>query len=133
LCEIKNKIKIIKQILGYYFPLIYLCSILKPQNNKTMPENNLNTISRKFSLEQYRQMSERFNKMSFREKISTLQKNSDILTLASDGNWWGVKVKDSEIQTQLRENEWQFNIENEWGSSEMFDLIDLLGIGNTDI
>ena len=78
-------------------------------------------------------MAERFNKMSFREKIVTIQKNSDILTLASDGNWWCVKVKDNEIQEKLYDSEWQFNIENEWGSSEMVDLVDLLGIGNTDI
>lgn len=90
-------------------------------------------VRRSFSLEQYRQMVERFNKMSFRDKILTIQKNSDILTLASDGNWWGVKVKDNEMQEQLYDNEWQFNIVNEWGSSEMFDLVDLLGIGNTDI
>ena len=96
-------------------------------------ELNIADVRRSFSLEQYRQMAERFNKMSFREKILTIQKNSDIITLASDGNWWGVKVKDNEIQEQLYDNEWQFNIENEWGSNEMFDLVDLLGIGNTDI
>ena len=88
---------------------------------------------RSFSLDQYKKMSERFNKMSFRDKILTIKKNSDILTLASDGNWWGVKVKDKEIQDELYDNDWQFNIQNEWGSSEMFDLIYLLGIGNTDI
>jgi hypothetical protein len=66
-------------------------------------------VRRSFSLEQYRQMAERFNKMSFREKILTIQKNNDILTLASDGNWWGVKVKDIEMQEQLYYNEWQFN------------------------
>lgn len=97
------------------------------------PQLNIADVRRSFSLEQYRQMAERFNKMSFREKILTIQKNSDIITLASDGNWWGVKVKDNEIQEQLYDNEWQFNIENEWGSNEMFDLVDLLGIGNTDI
>jgi len=97
------------------------------------PQSNIGAVRRSFSLEQYRQMSERFNKMSFRDKILTIQKNSDILTLASDGNWWGVKVKDNEIQERLYDNEWQFNIEKEWGSSEMFDLVDLLGIGNTDI
>ena len=97
------------------------------------PQSNIAAVRRSFSLEQYRQMAERFNKMSFRDKILTIQKNSDILTLASDGNWWGVKVKDNEIQEQLYDNEWQFNIVNEWGSSEMFDLVDLLGIGNTDI
>ena len=88
---------------------------------------------RNFSLEQYVEMSERFNKMPFYDKIKTIRDNSDILTLASDGNWWGVKVKDKDIQEQLYDNEWQFNIQNEWGSSEMFDLVDLLGIGNTDI
>ena len=78
-------------------------------------------------------MSERFNKMSFREKIVTIQKNSDILTLASDYNWWGVKVKDKEIQEQLEDEGCQFDIEKEWGSSEMNELVDLLGIGNVDI
>lgn len=102
-------------------------------NKPQTPQLNIADVRRSFSLEQYRQMAERFNKMSFREKILTIQKNSDIITLASDGNWWGVKVKDNEIQEQLYDNEWQFNIENEWGSNEMFDLVDLLGIGNTDI
>ena len=55
-------------------------------------------VVRSFSLEQYQKMAESFNKMSFRDKILTLQKNNDILTLASDYNWWGVKVKDKNIQ-----------------------------------
>ena len=78
-------------------------------------------------------MAERFNKMPFREKIVTIQKNSDILTLASDYNWWGVKVKDKDIQEQLDDIDCQFTITQEWGSDEMDDLISLLGIGNTDI
>ena len=102
-------------------------------NLEQNPQSCQTDVRRSFSLEQYRQMAERFNKMSFRDKILAIQKNSDILTLASDGNWWGVKVKDTEIQEQLYDNEWQFNIVNEWGSNEMFELVDLLGIGNTDI
>ena len=102
-------------------------------NEPQKPQLNIGAVMRSFSLEQYKQMAERFNKMSFREKIVTIQKNSDILTLASDGNWWVVKVKDVEIEEKLYDNEWQFNITNEWGSSEMFELVDLLGIGNTDI
>jgi hypothetical protein len=39
--------------------------------------------------------------MKFIEKIDTIIKNKDILMLASDGNWWGVKVKDEKIQEQL--------------------------------
>jgi hypothetical protein len=88
---------------------------------------------RNFFLEQYKQMAERFNKMPFREKIVTIQKNSDILTLASDGNWWGVKVKDKDIQKQLNDMDYQFTITSEWGSDEMNELVNLLGIGNTDI
>ena len=78
-------------------------------------------------------MARRFNKMSFSEKIKTIRNNSDILTLASDGNWWGVKVKDKSIQEQLFKNDNQFEITNEWGSAEMCDLVRILGIGNTDI
>ena len=88
---------------------------------------------RQFTLEQYRQMAKRFNQMSFYDKIKTIRDNADILTLASDGNWWAVKVKDKNIQEELFDNEWQFNIENEWGSSEMDDLVSLLGIDNIDI
>jgi len=88
---------------------------------------------RNFTIEQYRQMAKRFNQMSFYEKIKTIRDNSDILTLASDGNWWGVKVKDNDVQEELFDNEEQFNIENEWGISEMCDLVAILGIDNTDI
>lgn len=88
---------------------------------------------RNFSLEQYIEMSERFNKMSFYDKIKTIRDNSDILTLASDGNWWGVKVKNKDIQEQLFDSENEFQIEREWGSHEMCDLVSLLGIDNTDI
>ena len=86
----------------------------------------------KYSLQQYIEMSERFNKMSFYEKIKTVKNNSDILTLASDGNWWGIKIKDKEIWVEF-EDDYDFQIEREWGSSEMYDLISLLGIENTDL
>jgi len=88
---------------------------------------------RTFTLEQYKEMAERFNKLSFKNKIITIQNNKDILTLASDYNWWGVKVKDKEIQEELYDNGWQFNITNEWDSDEMHTLVDLLGIEVTDI
>lgn len=86
-----------------------------------------------FTLEQYQKMSERFNKMSFMDKIRTLQNNSDILTLASDHNWWGVKVIDKDIEEQLFDTDSQFRIPQEWDVDEMCGLIALLGIGNTDI
>lgn len=78
-------------------------------------------------------MADRFNQMSFYQKVKTIKDNSDILTLASDGNWWAVKVKDKGIQDELYESDNIFEIANEWGSSEMCDLVALLDIGNTDI
>lgn len=88
---------------------------------------------RKYSLEQYKQMADNFNKMSFRDKILTIKNNSDILTLASDYNWWGVKVKDEDIQEQLYEEDYLFEIEQEWSHEEMSTLIELLGIDNVDL
>ena len=73
------------------------------------------------------------NKMSFIDKIKTIRDNKDILTLASDYNWWGVKVKDREIEEQLFDSETNFTIENEWHAGEIHDLIRLLEIDNTDI
>jgi len=88
---------------------------------------------KKFTIEQYERMSKRFNKMTFRAKIKTIIDNKDILTLASDHNWWGVKVKDKDIQDKLVDSENEFDIEKEWDANEMIELIDLLGIDNIDI
>lgn len=78
-------------------------------------------------------MAKRFNAMSFSAKIMTIKRNRDILTLASDHNWWGVKVKDKAIQEQLEDTESEFQIEKEWDSKEMHILVFLLGIDITDI
>lgn len=88
---------------------------------------------RKFTLDQYKIMAERFNKMSFSDKIKTLINNTDIIILASDGNWWGVKAVDTEIQQQLEEYQCEFRITNEWCSDEMHELVYLLGLSTTDI
>jgi len=93
---------------------------------------NKNVVMRSFSLEQYKRFADKFNKMSFRDKIITLQKNSDILTLGSDYNSWVVKVKDNDIQKELYESETNFQIQNEWDYHEMSELVSLLGIENTD-
>lgn len=84
-------------------------------------------------LHHYKIFIKKFNSMSFVDKIKAVIERKTILTLASDGNWWGVKFKDDEIQSKLEEIEWELEIEREWGSSEMCDLIALLGIDNTDI
>lgn len=89
---------------------------------------------RTFTLDQYKKMALIFSKMPFIEKIRTIKDNSDILTLAADYNWWGVKAKDPLIQEQLEEDECEFNLNNnEWGYEEMRDLIGLLGMEITDI
>lgn len=88
---------------------------------------------RAFTLEQYKEMAERFNKLSFKNKILTIQNNKDILTLASDHNWWGVKIKDKAIQEQFEDEGWDFMIEKEWDSDEMHTLVDSLGFEVTDI
>ena len=78
-------------------------------------------------------MAERFNKMKFNEKIRVIMENPDILQLACDGNWWGVKVKDKEMQEQLECDEIHFDIASEWDYREMLDLITILNIDVTDI
>jgi hypothetical protein len=86
-----------------------------------------------YTIKEYTEMSERFNKLSFQDKIKTVRDNSNILTLASDHNWWGVKVKNEEIQEQLKELEIYFDIVNEWDSNEIHSLVYLLGMDVTDI
>jgi hypothetical protein len=77
-------------------------------------------------------MSEKFNRMTFIDKIKTIRDNIDILQLAADHNWWGVKVRDTTIQQQLEDDDCMFRIENEWDSDEMHDLVSLIGIDVTD-
>ena len=89
-------------------------------------------VMRSFSLEQYKRMADKFNKMSFRNKIIALQENSDILTLGSDHNCWVVKVKNEDIQESLYESETNFQIKSEWDCHEICELANLLGLENTD-
>lgn len=39
------------------------------------------------TLEEYKELSIQFNKLSFCDKIVYLQEHSDVFTLASDGNY----------------------------------------------
>ena len=88
---------------------------------------------RKYTLQQYRKMAIKFNSLNFEDKLKVLKDNPDILTLANDGNWWGVLVIDEEIQEELFENDEQFDIENEWQASEMESMVCLLGISLTGL
>lgn len=87
----------------------------------------------KMTIDQYKKMAAQFNELSFREQIIFLQKHSDILTLASDHNWWSVWAKDNSIQEELYDSDCEFKITREWDDDEMGELIDLLGIGNVSM
>lgn len=83
---------------------------------------------RKYTFEQYVEMSERFNNMSFANKIKTLVNNSDLFGLANDYNWWWVEILDEEIKDVLEENNITFVVPNEWGESEMIVLLQELKV-----
>ncbi len=77
-------------------------------------------------------MTLKFNKLLFIDKIRVLKEQSELIRLASDGNYWRVKVLDSEIADKLEYENINFEIEQEWGASEICDLVYLLGIKNDD-
>ena len=82
---------------------------------------------KEYTIEQYKRMSDKFNKLSFSEKIKAI-KESKLLTLESDHNWFGVSVIDLNMKKILEDEGIVFNIENEWDSSEIHDLIFMLNI-----
>ena len=77
-------------------------------------------------------MSERFNKMSFEEKIKVLIDNSDILQVGNDGNHYNIQVVDREIQEELDDLDEVFYIENELSDRHIVSLMMILGIKVTD-
>ena len=90
--------------------------------------------NKKLTLQDYINWSKEFNQLSFIEKIKVLKKHPDLLSLGCDGNWWGVKVKDKEIQEELEDDEKDyFYIEGEWGWREMESLLELIGVEVGDL
>lgn len=83
---------------------------------------------REFTLEQYREMSSAFNKMTFKEKINYIKNNQDIISLCNDYNWWNVVVNDKEIEELLCDKEENFQIESEWQWRQMVELLEMAGI-----
>jgi hypothetical protein len=90
---------------------------------------------KKYTLEQYKKMIKKFNNMSFPNQIKTIIDNKDIITLYSDHNFWGVEVIDKDMEEKLLESGGKFFHlqESEWGSREIHDLINLLGIKVLDM
>lgn len=85
-------------------------------------------MAEKLTVMDYVDMANHFNKLSFRSKIMYLIENKDIITLVADGNWWIIRANDPEIDEHLGDLDECFEIENEWGSEEMFTLVELLGL-----
>lgn len=83
---------------------------------------------RDFTIEQYKRMALKFNKMDFAEKLKCLNENSDILTLANDHNWWGVRPIDKKVRESLEEQDIYFDIEREWSDKEVTALLGLTKI-----
>lgn len=89
---------------------------------------------REFTLEEYRTMSKKFKELTFYYQIKGLQKHQDLFKICADNNWWGVKVKDEEIQKQLEELGETFEFENmQWGYKEMETLLAMIGFGVYDL
>ena len=55
----------------------------------------------KYTVEQYRTLSERFNKMSFLQKIVTVKNNSDVFTLESDGYNFRLRLEEEAQKLEL--------------------------------
>ncbi len=83
---------------------------------------------RTYTIEQYREMAARFNKMDFKKKIETIMANKDLLVLACDIGWWGVMVLDTDMHEALEAEDISFDIKNEWDHNEMEVLLNLLGL-----
>lgn len=86
----------------------------------------------KYDLKEYLEMAEEFNSMNFSNKIIWLRDNPELAMLASDHNWWRVKLVDKEMEEDLEELGVEFKINKEWDSSEIDDLINIIGIKNVD-
>ena len=86
----------------------------------------------KYDLKEYLEMAEEFNSMRFSNKIIWLRDNPELAMLGSDHNYWRVKLVDREMEEDLEELGVEFKINKEWDSSEIDDLISIIGIKNVD-
>ena len=77
-----------------------------------------------------KELEQKFNKLSFKNKISYLR-NSEDLVLASDHNWFRVFLKNPD-EERAYEDVLCFEIEGEWDSDEIHDLLDLLHVDTID-
>jgi len=55
----------------------------------------------KFSVEQYKTLSDRFNKMSFLQKLVTIKQNGDIMELYTDGYNWRLRLEEPAQKLEL--------------------------------
>ncbi len=55
----------------------------------------------KYSIENYKVLSERFNKMSLLQKLVTIKQNPDIMELYTDGYNWRLRLEEPAQKLEL--------------------------------
>lgn len=63
-----------------------------------MINKNLNM---KYTINQYKELSERFNKQSLLQKILTIKQNPEIFELYTDGYNWRLRLEESAQELEL--------------------------------
>lgn len=95
-------------------------------------------MNKETSLEEYKKLSEEFNKLSFLGKIKTIMENSDRLVVAlsydlkNDSASWSVRAKDKQIQKQLEDSGVNFEVGEKWGWVEIIYFLEALRIPTVD-
>lgn len=79
-----------------------------------------------FTTEQYSEMSKRFNKLNFAEKVKIIKENSNLFYLESKADWITLRLVDEEAQE--RGDDLLFNWSNNKEDIDVVVLFQLLGV-----
>ena len=79
-----------------------------------------------FTTEQYSEMSKRFNKLNFAEKVKIIKKNSNLFYLESKADWITLRLVDEEAQE--RGDDLLFNWSNNKEDIDVVVLFQLSGV-----
>lgn len=79
-----------------------------------------------FSHEQYVEMSKRFNKLNFAEKVKIIKENSNLFYLESKADWITLRLVDETAQE--RGDDLLFNWSNSKEDVDIVVLFQLLGV-----
>lgn len=79
-----------------------------------------------FNQQQYIEMSKRFNKLNFAEKVKIIKENNNLFYLESKANWITLRLVDEEAQE--RGDDLLFNWSNSKEDVDVVVLFQLLGV-----